>query len=92
MVSIMGAGRFLEQGVDVFEKSMQLDYFGSLYLAKSVLPGMVQRNAGQLLFIASPLAAIGKAPCKIDELHSAPNLGVFSACNKSHHTRLWLSY
>ena len=63
IVGIRTAGRFLEQSVDVFEKSMQLDYFGSLYLAKSVLPGMVQRNEGQLLFIASPLAAIGEAPC-----------------------------
>lgn len=62
MVSIRSAGRFLDQSVNLFEKSMQLDYFGSLYLAKSVLPGMVLRNAGQLLFIASPLAAIGKAP------------------------------
>jgi short-subunit dehydrogenase len=58
----MRAGRFLEQDVQLFEKSMQLDYFGTLYLVKAVLPGMVSRNAGQLLFIASPLAAIGKGP------------------------------
>lgn len=46
--------------MDLFERSMQLDYFGSLFLAKSVLPGMVGRKTGQLLFIASPLAAIGE--------------------------------
>lgn len=40
---------------------MQLDYFGSLYVVKATLPAMVRRNKGQVLFIASPLAAIGES-------------------------------
>lgn len=50
----------MEQDLKDFEKSMQLDYFGSLYLAKAVLPGMLKRDSGQILFIASPLALAGK--------------------------------
>lgn len=53
------AGRFLDQDVGIFEKSMKLDYFGSLHVAKAVLPGMLKRGAGHLLFTASPLASIG---------------------------------
>lgn len=53
------AGRFLDQGTEVFEKTMKLDYFGSLYVAKAVLPEMVQRKSGRILFVASPLAAVG---------------------------------
>ena len=54
------AGRFIDQDIHLFEKTMQLDYFGSLYVAKATIPAMIRRKKGHILFIASPLAAVGK--------------------------------
>ena len=53
-------GRFVEQDISLFEQSMQLIYFGSLHVAKATLPAMVSRRKGQILFVVSPLAALGE--------------------------------
>ena len=79
----MTVGRFLDQDLELFEKSMQLDYFGSLYLAKAVLPGMVRRGAGRLLFVASPLAAIGRFLLTMENLDEVceDNVKVTDPCS-----------
>lgn len=56
----VSAGYFLEQELDVFEKSMQLNYFGTLNILKRVIPGMVERGSGEVVVIASAMAAVGK--------------------------------
>ena len=55
----LSAGRFIDQDISLYDKSMQLIYFGTLYVAKALIPAMVQRKSGHLLFVISPLAAIG---------------------------------
>lgn len=58
--SCPSAGRFLDQDVHLFVKTTQIDYFGSLHIAKAVLPSMVQRKCGHILFTSSPLSSIGR--------------------------------
>lgn len=52
-------GRFLEQPLDVFEKTMKLNYFGALYTAKAFLPQMVSKKAGHIIFFSSTVGLMG---------------------------------
>jgi short-subunit dehydrogenase len=45
--------RFLEWDVADMERMMRVNYFGSLYFSKALLPGMVERGRGWLVFVAS---------------------------------------
>eukprot|EP01112_Ceratiomyxa_fruticulosa_P019001 TRINITY_DN614_c0_g3_i1.p1 TRINITY_DN614_c0_g3~~TRINITY_DN614_c0_g3_i1.p1 ORF type:complete len:324 (-),score=78.91 TRINITY_DN614_c0_g3_i1:62-1033(-) len=51
-------GYFLEQDEKVFEQTMQLDYFGTLYAAKAVAPFLVKQNGGLLAFVGSTLSLV----------------------------------
>lgn len=53
--------RFVEQDIAFFEQDMQLNYFGTLYTLKVVVPGMTQRKRGRVLFVTSVCATIGFA-------------------------------
>ena len=53
------SGRFLEQDVELFERDMQLNYFGTLYVLKAVLPGMTKRRCGHVVMLTSVAATIG---------------------------------
>ena len=46
-------GLLIEQDYQIFREMMEINYFGSLYLTKSVLPGMIQRGSGHIVFISS---------------------------------------
>lgn len=46
-------GLLIEQDFQIFREMMEINYFGSLYLTKSVLPGMIQRGSGHIVFISS---------------------------------------
>lgn len=50
----------MEQDISFFEQSMRLIYFGSLHVAKTTIPAMVERKKGQILFVVSPMAALGE--------------------------------
>jgi len=53
-------GYFLQQEVEIFEKTMSLDYFGSLYLAKEAAAQMArQKEGGHIVFVSSTLGLIG---------------------------------
>ncbi len=52
-------GYFQQQSIEIFERSMAINYFGSLYTIKAVLPLMVRRNKGQIVLISSGAGAIG---------------------------------
>lgn len=52
----------MDQDEQVFEQDMQLNYFGTLYAIKAVLPGMVDRKQGRVVMLTSVCAAIGE-PC-----------------------------
>jgi 3-dehydrosphinganine reductase len=46
-------GHFDEQEVEVFQEMMDLNFFGTLYSIKAVLPGMLKRRSGTIVNISS---------------------------------------
>lgn len=50
---------FLEWDLDDMEHLMQVNFFGSLYWTKALLPRMVEQRRGWLVFIASVAGKIG---------------------------------
>lgn len=52
-------GYFLELPIEVFERTMAVNYFGSLYPIRAVLPGMAQRRRGHLVLVSSGAGLIG---------------------------------
>jgi 3-dehydrosphinganine reductase len=52
-------GYFRELPIQVFERTMAVNYFGSLYGIKAVLPAMEQRKKGHLVLISSGVGLIG---------------------------------
>jgi short-subunit dehydrogenase len=45
--------RFLDWEVDDIERMMRVNYLGSVHFTKALLPGMVERGRGWLVFVAS---------------------------------------
>ncbi|EFA76453.1 3-dehydrosphinganine reductase [Heterostelium album PN500] len=52
-------GYFIEQDEDIFESTMQLDYFGSLYTTKAVVPHMIENGGGHIVFVSSTCGVVG---------------------------------
>jgi short-subunit dehydrogenase len=62
LVNNAGAGAysaFLQTDVDVFERLMRLNYLGTVYVTKAVLPSMVERGSGHIVNISSIAGRIG---------------------------------
>ncbi|MFL6239790.1 MAG: SDR family NAD(P)-dependent oxidoreductase [Actinomycetes bacterium] len=62
LVNNAGAGAysaFMQTDVDVFERLMRLNYFGTVYATKAVLPSMVKRGRGHVVNISSVAGRIG---------------------------------
>lgn len=53
--------RFLDHEVEDMERMMRVNYLGSLYFTKALLPAMVERGQGWLVFIASVAGRIAPA-------------------------------
>ncbi len=53
--------RFLDHEVEDMERMMRVNYLGSLYFTKALLPAMVERGRGWLVFIASVAGRIAPA-------------------------------
>jgi short-subunit dehydrogenase len=51
--------RFLEWDVEDMERVMRVNYFGALYWTKALLPRMVEREQGWIVFVASVAGKIG---------------------------------
>ncbi len=56
---IVKPGYFLELPVEIFEQMMAVNYFGTLYAVKAVLPFMRQRGKGHIVMISSGAGLIG---------------------------------
>ena len=56
---IARTGYFRELPLDVFEETMTVNYFGSLYSIKAVLPAMEKQQKGQIVLISSGAGLIG---------------------------------
>lgn len=52
-------GYFQEIPLDVFEQTMAVNYFGTLYSIRAVLPTMEQRKRGHIVIISSGAALMG---------------------------------
>ena len=52
-------GYFAELSLEVFEDTMAVNYFGSLYSIRAALPAMEQRRQGSIVIISSGAALIG---------------------------------
>ncbi|MBE9041462.1 SDR family oxidoreductase [Oscillatoriales cyanobacterium LEGE 11467] len=52
-------GYFLELSPQIFEETMAVNYFGSLYCVRAVLPAMLQQKTGHLVLISSGAGLIG---------------------------------
>jgi 3-dehydrosphinganine reductase len=52
-------GYFEDIPVEVFERSMQVNYFGSLYVVRAALPAMRARRQGRVVFISSGAGLVG---------------------------------
>ena len=48
-----GQQKFLDWDIKDMEAMMQVNYFGTVYFTKALLPQMVERNCGWLVFISS---------------------------------------
>ena len=48
-----GQRKFLDWDIEDMEAIMQVNYFGAVYFTKALLPQMVERNRGWLVFISS---------------------------------------
>ena len=52
-------GYFERLDDDVFRRTMEIDYFGTLYAARAVAPGMMARGRGSIVGISSAAGLIG---------------------------------
>lgn len=56
---VVRPGRFLELDPDEFERHLTVNYLGTLWAARAVAPGMVERGRGSIAMIASFAAVLG---------------------------------
>ncbi|MGC9502140.1 SDR family oxidoreductase [Baaleninema sp.] len=52
-------GYVTDLDTDTYERAMSVNYFGSLYCTRAVLPAMIQRRRGHLVFLSSGAGLVG---------------------------------
>jgi 3-dehydrosphinganine reductase len=52
-------GYFRELPIEIFERTMAVNYFGSLYCIRAVLPAMEQQRQGHIVMVSSGAGLIG---------------------------------
>lgn len=52
-------GYFEDVPLDVFERTMAVNYFGSLYIVRAALPAMRARRQGRIVFVSSGAGLMG---------------------------------
>ncbi|HEY5804519.1 MAG TPA: SDR family oxidoreductase [Lysobacter sp.] len=85
-VLINNAGRSIRRSIELsydrfhdFERTMQLNYFGSLRLIMGVMPGMVQRRKGHIINISS-IGVLANSPRFSAYVASKAALDAWSRC------------
>jgi 3-dehydrosphinganine reductase len=53
-------GYFQDLGIEIFHWMMDVNYFGTVYICKAVVPGMVARGSGHIVNISSGAGFIGR--------------------------------
>lgn len=67
-------GKFLELEPEVWEQQIRTNLFGVYYTTRAVLPGMIERKAGDIVNISS---TAGKTGAAITSAYSASKFAVF---------------
>lgn len=52
-------GKFVDLGPEIFKTVMDVNYLGTVYMTKLILPGMIARDSGYIVNISSLAALIG---------------------------------
>lgn len=52
-------GKFVDLDPEIFKNVMDVNYLGTVYLTKLILPGMIERNNGYIVNISSLAALVG---------------------------------
>jgi NAD(P)-dependent dehydrogenase (short-subunit alcohol dehydrogenase family) len=85
-ILVNNAGRSIRRSIALsydrfhdFERTMQLNYFGSLRLIMGVLPGMTERRRGQIINISS-IGVLANSPRFSAYVASKAALDAFSRC------------
>ncbi len=85
-ILINNAGRSIRRSVELsfdrfhdFERTMQLNYFGSLRLIMGALPGMIERRGGHIINISS-IGVLANSPRFSAYVASKAALDAFSRC------------
>ena len=52
-------GKFVDMDPEIFKNVMDVNYLGTVYLTKLILPGMIERKNGYIVNISSLAALIG---------------------------------
>jgi NAD(P)-dependent dehydrogenase (short-subunit alcohol dehydrogenase family) len=97
-VLVNNAGRSIRRSIALsydrfhdFERTMQLNYFGSLRLIMRVLPGMTARRSGQVINISS-IGVLSNAPRFSAYVASKAALDAFSRCASSEFSDAGVSF
>lgn len=85
-ILVNNAGRSIRRSIELsfdrfhdFERTMQLNYFGSLRLIMGFLPGMIQRRRGHIINISS-IGVLANSPRFSAYVASKAALDAFSRC------------
>jgi NAD(P)-dependent dehydrogenase (short-subunit alcohol dehydrogenase family) len=97
-VLVNNAGRSIRRSIALsydrfhdFERTMQLNYFGSLRLIMRALPGMTERRSGQVINISS-IGVLSNAPRFSAYVASKAALDAFSRCASSEFSDAGVSF
>jgi len=52
-------GYFMDLPIEIFERTMAVNYFGTLYTIRAALPAMLERKKGHLVLISSGAGLVG---------------------------------
>ncbi len=97
-VLVNNAGRSIRRSISLsydrfhdFERTMQLNYFGSLRLILRALPGMAARNTGQVINISS-IGVLSNSPRFSAYVASKAALDAFSRCASAEYSDTGIAF
>lgn len=97
-ILVNNAGRSIRRSIALsydrfhdFERTMQLNYFGSLRLIMGVLPKMSERKSGQIINISS-IGVLAHAPRFSAYVASKAALDAFSRCAQAEFSNLGINF
>jgi len=97
-VLVNNAGRSIRRSISLsydrfhdFERTMQLNYFGSLRIILRALPGMVKRRSGQVINVSS-IGVLTNSPRFSAYVASKAALDAFSRCASAEYSDTGIAF